>query len=253
MIWFGEYMERLQKVMAHAGVASRRHCEEMIAAGLVKVNGRVIVEPGARVDPAKDIIQVEGKILRLPSEKHYILLYKPRGYVTTMRDEKGRKQVTDLIKGIKARVYPVGRLDYDSEGLLLLTNDGELTFALTHPSHLVPKTYLVRVNGIPSKEKLEQMARGLNLKDGRTAPAKIRLLGEHNGNAQVEVTLKEGRNRQIRRMFEHIGYRVLRLKRIKIGDLSLEAMRPGEYRKLTPSELRQLQVQAGLKPASVNK
>jgi len=246
-------MERLQKVMAHAGVASRRNCEKMIAAGLVKVNGRVVVEPGTKVDPAKDIIQVGGKILRPSSEKHYILLYKPRGYVTTVRDEKGRKKVTDLIKGVKTRVYPVGRLDYDSEGLLLLTNDGELTFALTHPSHRVPKTYLVWVDGIPSKEQLEQMARGLDLKDGRTAPAKVKLLGEHNGNAKVEVVLKEGRNRQIRRMFEHIGYRVLRLKRIKIGDLSLGAMRPGEYRNLTPSELKQLQVQAGLKPASVKK
>lgn len=240
-------MERIQKVMASAGVASRRHCEAMIAAGLVKVNGRVVTEPGTKVDPQKDKIQVDGETLRLSPRKYYLLMYKPRGYVTTMSDEKGRKQVTDLLKGIMVRVYPVGRLDYDSEGLLLLTNDGELTFALTHPSHLVHKTYLVRVEGIPKKDQLEQMSKGLKLEDGPTAPAQVRLVGQHDGNALVEVTIHEGRNRQIRRMFEHIGYRVLRLKRIKIGDLSLETMRPGEYRHLSELEVSQLKALAGLK------
>lgn len=240
-------MERIQKVMATAGVASRRHCEAMIAAGLVKVNGRVVTEPGTKVDPQKDKIQVDGETLRLSTRKYYLLMYKPRGYVTTMSDEKGRKQVTDLLKGIMARVYPVGRLDYDSEGLLLLTNDGELTFALTHPSHLVHKTYLARVEGIPKKDQLEQMSKGLNLEDGPTAPAQVRLVGQHDGNALVEVTIHEGRNRQIRRMFEHIGYRVLRLKRIKMGDLSLETMRPGEYRHLSELEVSQLMALAGLK------
>lgn len=243
-------MERIQKVMARAGVASRRHCEAMIAAGMVKVNGRVVTEPGTKVDPDKDKIQVGGEGLHLSSHKYYLLMYKPRGYITTMSDEKGRKQVTDLLKGINARVYPVGRLDYDSEGLLLLTNDGELTYALTHPSHLVPKTYLVRVAGIPTKDKLEQMAGGLNLEDGITAPAKVRLVGQHDGNAQVEVTIREGRNRQIRRMFEYIGYRVLRLRRSRIGTLSLETMRPGEYRHLTDLEVSQLKELAGLRPGS---
>ncbi|MDD4237773.1 MAG: pseudouridine synthase [Desulfotomaculaceae bacterium] len=243
-------MERLQKVMARAGVASRRHCETMIAAGMVKVNGRVVTEPGTKVDPDKDKIQVGGEGLHLSSQKYYLMMYKPRGYITTMSDEKGRKQVTDLLKGINARVYPVGRLDYDSEGLLLLTNDGELTFALTHPSHLVPKTYLVRVAGIPTKEQLEQMAGGLQLEDGLTAPAKVRLAGQHDGNALVEVTIREGRNRQIRRMFEHINFQVLRLRRSKIGNLNLDIMRPGEYRHLSELELRQLKELAGLKPGS---
>lgn len=241
-------MERIQKVMARAGIASRRHCEAMISAGIVKVNGRVVTEPGTKVDPEKDKIQVGGETLRLSLKKYYLLMYKPRGYITTMSDEKGRKKVTDLLKGITARVYPVGRLDYDSEGLLLLTNDGELTFALTHPSHLVPKTYLVRVAGIPGRDQLAQMSKGLNLEDGLTAPAKVRLVGHHDGNALVEVIIQEGRNRQIRRMFEHIGYRVLRLKRIKVGNLSLEAMRPGEYRHLSELELSQLKQLAGLKP-----
>ena len=241
-------MERIQKVMARAGVASRRHCEEMIAAGMVKVNGRVVTEPGTKVDPAMDKIQVGGDGLHLSSKKYYLLMYKPRGYITTMSDEKGRKQVTDLLKGINARVYPVGRLDYDSEGLLVLTNDGELTYALTHPSHLVPKTYLVRVAGIPTKEQLEQLAGGLKLEDGMTAPAKVRRVGQHDGNAQVEVTIREGRNRQIRRMFEHIGYRVLRLRRSQMGSLTLDTMRPGEYRNLSELEVSQLKELAGLKP-----
>lgn len=240
-------MERIQKVMANAGVASRRRCEVMIADGMVKVNGRVITKPGFKVDPARDIIQVGGKTLWQPSKKYYILLYKPRGYITTMSDEKGRKKVTDLLKGITARVYPVGRLDYDSEGLLLMTNDGELTFALTHPSHLVPKTYQVRVAGVPTKEELSRMSAGIELEDGLTAPAKVRLLGQHDGNGLVEVTIREGRNRQIRRMFEHIGYRVLRLKRSKIGNLGLDGLRPGEYRQLSESEVNQLKKLAGLR------
>jgi pseudouridine synthase len=244
-------MERIQKVMARAGVASRRHCEAMIAAGMVKVNGRVITEPGLKVNPDKDKIQVGGETLRPQTQKYYLMMYKPRGYITTMSDEKGRKKVTDLIKGIPARVYPVGRLDYDSEGLLLLTNDGELTFALTHPSHLVPKTYQVRVAGIPAKSQLEQMSAGLNLEDGLTAPARVRMLGRHDDNALVEVTIREGRNRQIRRMFEHIGYRVLRLKRVKLGNLNLEALRPGEYRHLSELEVRRLKTLAGLQPETV--
>ncbi|MCL6557947.1 MAG: rRNA pseudouridine synthase, partial [Firmicutes bacterium] len=164
-------MERLQKVMARAGVASRRHCEEMIISGLVKVNGKVVTELGTKVDPARDKIQVGDQILSHSPRKIYLLMYKPRGYVTTLSDERGRKKVTDLLKGVQERVYPVGRLDYDSEGLLLLTNDGDLTYALTHPKHCVPKTYLARVAGVPVPEKLDRMAAGLPLEDGMTAPA----------------------------------------------------------------------------------
>ncbi len=240
-------MERLQKVMARAGVASRRSCEDMIASGVVKVNGKVITEPGSKVDPAKDRIMVGGEVLSLSPRKYYILLYKPRGYVSTLSDEKGRKKVTDLLQGVAGRVYPVGRLDYDSEGLLLLTNDGDLTFALTHPSHQVSKTYLVRVAGAPEPDKLSQMSKGLSLEDGPTAPANVRLVGQREGNALLEITIKEGRSRQIRRMCEHIGYPVLRLQRIRIGSLGMESLRPGEYRHLTAAELNKLKGSAGLK------
>lgn len=240
-------LERLQKVMAQAGVASRRHCEEMITSGLVKVNGKVVKELGAKVDPLKDKIYVEGKIIAPAQKKYYILLYKPRGYVTTMNDEKGRKIVTDLIKGIGSRIYPVGRLDYDSDGLLLLTNDGDLTFALTHPKHQIPKTYQVRVAGMPEESKLEQMSKGLELDDGPTAPAMVSLVGEREGNALLEITIYEGRNRQVRRMCENIGHPVLRLKRIRFGNLSLDGLKPGQHRRLSGKELSQLKARAGIK------
>lgn len=233
-------MERLQKVMARAGVASRRRCEEMITSGIVKVNGKVITELGVKVDPARDKIQVGGENLSLSPRKYYILLYKPRGYVATLSDEKGRKKVTDLLKGVTTRVYPVGRLDYDSEGLLLLTNDGDLTYALTHPKHQVPKTYLARVAGVPEPEKLEKMASGLLLEDGPTAPAKVRLMSRQEGKALLEITIHEGRNRQVKRMCEHIGHPVLRLQRVKLGNLSIEGLKPGQYRHLTGEELSKL-------------
>lgn len=238
-------MERLQKVMARAGIASRRRCEEMISAGIVKVNGKVVTELGTKVDPGRDKIIVAGKPLFLSSRKRYILMYKPRGYITTLSDEKGRKKVTDLLRGVSERVYPVGRLDYDSEGLLLLTNDGDLTYVLTHPGYRVPKTYLARVAGVPETAKLEQMAKGLVLEDGLTAPARVKLLESREGNALLEITIHEGRKRQVRRMCAYIGHPVLRLKRIGFGNLSIENMRPGQYRHLTGEELRCLK--AGLK------
>lgn len=238
-------MERLQKVMARAGIASRRRCEEMISSGIVKVNGKVVTELGTKVDPYRDKIVVAGDPLILNSRKRYILMYKPRGYITTLSDEKGRKKVTDLLRGVPERVYPVGRLDYDSEGLLLLTNDGDLTFALTHPRHRVPKTYLARVTGVPETAKLEQMAKGLVLEDGLTAPARVRLLESREGNALLEITIHEGRKRQVRRMCEYIGHPVLRLKRTRFGNLSIENMRPGQYRHLTGEEVKCLK--AGLK------
>jgi len=230
-------MERLAKVMARAGVASRRRCEEMIIAGMVKVNGKVISEPGTKVDPSRDRISVSGKPLTFSNKKYYLALYKPRGYVSTLHDEKGRKKVTDLLRGITGRIYPVGRLDYDSEGLLLLTNDGDLTYALTHPKHQVPKTYLVRVQGVPAPAKLEQMAEGLILEDGPTAPARVRLINERKGNALLEITIHEGRNRQIRRMCDYIGHPVLRLQRIRVGNITLDGLHPGQFRHLTKGEL----------------
>ncbi|AEF94868.1 pseudouridine synthase Rsu [Desulfotomaculum nigrificans CO-1-SRB] len=232
--------ERLQKVLARAGIASRRRCEELIVAGKVKVNGKVVTALGTKVDAAKDKIEVNGQPVTASQPKVYFMLNKPRGYVTTLHDERGRKTVIDLLEGIEQRVYPVGRLDYDSEGLLLLTNDGELTNALTHPKHKVPKTYLVRVEGVPEPAKLKAMARGLVLADGPTAPAQVRLAGVRDNRALLEITIHEGRNRQVRRMCEHIGHPVLRLKRIRVGPLVLEGLKPGQFRPLTEVELKKL-------------
>ena len=198
-------MERLQKVMARAGIGSRRRCEELIAAGEVRVNGRVVSLLGSKVDISHDIITVSGGKLPRSAQKHYFVLYKPRGYVCTVRDERGRKSVLELLTGVKERVYPVGRLDYASEGLLLLTNDGDLTYALTHPKHRVPKTYTVRVEGHPAENKLDRLAKGVPLQEGLTAPAKVRLLERAEDKSLLEITLYEGRNRQIR----HISLMVL--------------------------------------------
>ncbi len=239
-------MERLHKVMARAGIASRRRCEEMIVAGLVKVNGRVIKEPGTKVDPAADRIRVAGEALDPSLARQYILINKPRGYITTTSDEKGRKKVTDLLQGNNGRVYPVGRLDYDSEGLLLLTNDGDLTYALTHPGRQVPKTYQVRVAGVPEPVKLKQMEKGLLLEDGPTAPARVQFRGEREGNALLEITLHEGRKHQVKRMCAYIGHPVMRLKRIRFGDLRIDDLKPGQYRHLTGEELKKLKEKSGL-------
>lgn len=238
--------ERLQKILARAGIASRRRCEEMIGAGMIKVNGRVVSELGTRANPAKDRITVNGKVVSLNINKIYLALYKPRGYVSTLHDDRGRKQVGDLLKGVGGRVYPVGRLDYDSEGLLLLTNDGDLTYALTHPKHRVSKTYLVRVQGVPAMAKLDQMASGLLLEDGPTAPARVHLANVRDGKALLEITLHEGRNRQIRRMCEYIGYPVLRLQRTRVGNITLGGIYPGQYRYLTEAELEKLKDLSGL-------
>ncbi|WP_066640006.1 pseudouridine synthase [Desulfolucanica intricata] len=239
-------VERLQKVMAQAGIASRRRCEELIAEGAVRVNGRLVTQPGTKVNAMQDRIQVHGKTINQTKKKIYILMYKPRGYVTTLHDPQNRKTIADLLNNIKERVYPVGRLDYDSEGLLLVTNDGELTHALTHPSHEVKKTYLVTVSGVPSKEALEQMAGGLDLEDGPTSPAQVELVDVLQDRSLLEITIHEGRNRQVRRMFEKIGHPVLRLKRIKLGPLNLKGIRPGRYRFLNNKEIRELKKQAGL-------
>jgi pseudouridine synthase len=232
--------------MARAGVASRRACEEMIAAGKVTVNGRKVTEPGARVQPGRDVIRVDGKKLRAPEKHEYILLYKPRGYLSTVKDPRGRKTVLDLLEGLEARVYPVGRLDYDSEGLLLLTNDGDLTYALTHPKHQIKKTYLARVKGIPSPDKVEQLARGVTLEDGPTAPASVEIDDIYNGNARLRITIHEGRNREVRRMCEHIGHPVIALKRISVGPLTAYGLKTGQYRRLSASELKQIKKLAGL-------
>lgn len=233
-------MERLQKYLARAGVASRRKCEELIKAGLVKVNGKTITRLGTSIDPASDRVEVAGRLVKEPVEKVYLLLNKPAGYVTTVHDPQGRPKVTDLLPGISQRVYPVGRLDYQTEGLLLLTNDGELTHVLTHPRHAIEKTYLVWVNGVPTPGQLGQMARGIMLSDGLTAPARVRLRSKNKKGALLEITLHEGRKRQVRRMCAAIGHPVSRLKRIRLGPLTLGGLKPGESRPLTAQELQKL-------------
>lgn len=233
-------MERLQKVLANAGVASRRHCEEMILAGRVKVNGEVVKTLGTKVDPEKDKIEVNSELLKIEAPKIYLMLNKPAGYVTTAHDPQGRPTVIDLVADAGVRVYPVGRLDFDTEGLLLLTNDGELTFALTHPKHEVKKTYQAMVQGFPDADKLKRFQKGLRLADGLTAPAGVKLVKKVRGNTWLEITIYEGRNRQIRRMCETIGHPVIKLKRIKLGFLTLEKLEEGKYRQLTQEEVGKL-------------
>ena len=233
--------ERLQKIISQAGIASRRGAEELIKEGRVKVNGSIVTELGAKAELRKDTITVDGKPVK--REKHvYLLLYKPKGIVTSLHDPDGRKTVTTLLHGIKERVYPVGRLDYNTEGLLLLTNDGALTNALTHPRHEIAKTYQAKVLGRPSEEKLDTLRIGVMLEDGLTAPATLRFLEFDNdkGISLIEIVIHEGRNRQVRRMFDHIGHPVRNLKRIRLAFLTLSGLRRGQYRHLEKEEVEQL-------------
>ncbi|OCL27044.1 pseudouridine synthase [Orenia metallireducens] len=232
-------MERLQKVMARAGVASRRQSEKLIEQGKVKVNGNVVKELGFKVNPQQDEIEVNDK--KIKKEKLvYILLNKPKECVTTVSDPKGRRTVVDLVK-VRERVYPVGRLDYDTEGLLLLTNDGEVAYALTHPSHQVSKKYLATVDGVPNDAKLKALERGVQLSDGWTAPAKAERVVEFNNKSIVSLEIYEGRKHQVKRMLKSVGHPVLELKRIKMGPLSLdEDLKLGTYRFLNKNEIDEL-------------
>lgn len=245
--------ERLQKVLAQAGVASRREAEEYITAGRVKVNGKVVKELGTKVGP-NAFIMVDGKPVRR-ERKTYLLFYKPRGVVTTMKDPEGRRSVADYVKDIPQRVFPVGRLDYNTEGLLLLTNDGELTQAMTHPSHGVNKTYEVTVPGIVPQEKLDMLRIGVKLEDGMTAPAIVDLQDyDYEKNlTRFTVTIHEGRNRQVRRMCDYIGFPVRYLRRIKMGILTLNGLRRGDCRELFDEEVEALRKDCGLESAAVNK
>jgi len=240
--------ERLQKIIAAAGITSRRKAEQLISSGQVSVNGQLVTELGTKADPERDHIRVGGKLLRGAEHHVYLLLNKPKGFVTTASDPEGRPTIMDLLRDFKTRVYPGGRLDYASEGLLLLTNDGELANALTRAASHVPKTYLVKVSGQPSAEGLAKLRSGVVLREPgkprvKTAPAKIHLTRDAP-NPWYEVTLIEGRNRQIRRMFEEIGHHVEKIKRVRYGPLELDVP-PGEYRRLKPEEVRQLQTSAG--------
>lgn len=237
-------LERLQKIIAHAGYASRREAESMIREGRVTVNGRVVTELGSRADPNRDHIKIDGKLITRAETHRYILLYKPKEVMTTVEDPQGRRTVIDLIKGVRERIYPVGRLDFHSEGLILLTNDGDLAYKVSHPKHGSVKTYHVKVRGVPTERIVEKLERGITIDGKRTLPCQIARMkttrGEDEGNSWFEVKLREGRTQQIRKMFQAVGHPVSKLRRVAIGPLSDPRLTPGSYRELTSKEVKML-------------
>jgi pseudouridine synthase len=241
-------VERLQKILSRAGIASRRRSEELIVDGRVTVNGITVRELGTRADPVRDDVRVDGRRIQIPEHHRYILLNKPRGYVTTRSDPERRRTVLDLVKGVSEYVYPVGRLDYESEGLVLLTNDGDLAARLTHPRHGVPRVYEVQVLGVPDAHDVARLRRGLIIDGARTRPAEVNLLETDEAvpsrgqtrHATLSITLREGRNRQVRRMCEAIGHPVDRLRRVAIGPIRDGRLKPGHWRELTDAEVRRL-------------
>ncbi|MBP3657181.1 MAG: rRNA pseudouridine synthase [Clostridia bacterium] len=232
---------RLQKYMAMCGVAARRKCEEIILSGRVSINGQIITQMGVQVEDG-DVVELDGQVIRPEESKRYIIYHKPAGEVTTVSDDKGRETVMDRFKDFEQRLYPVGRLDYDSEGLLLLTNDGELAQRLTHPSCEVDKVYLARVTGNPSNEAIERLRRGVFMEgdERRTYPAQVRVVRDEALFSDIVVSIHEGRNRQVRRMFDAVGHKVLLLRRIRFGSLELGSLRRGEWRELTQEEIEAL-------------
>lgn len=237
---------RLQKFLAECEVASRRKSEELIAAGKVRVNGEV-ASIGDKVDPKRDTVTVSGKKIRKSEELKYIMLHKPRGFITTMNDEMERKCVAQLINDVPCRVYPIGRLDRNSEGMLLFTNDGEFANAMTHPSKHVAKTYRVTVRPSVTEEQLAAITNGIIIDDVKTAPAEVRVVTKEENRVVLEIVLYEGRNRQIRKMCEELGLEVARLKRIAIGSIKLGMLKQGAWRELSDDEVRKLKLAAGMK------
>ena len=238
-------VERLQKIIAHAGVASRREAESMIRAGRVTVNGRVVTELGSKADAERDHIKVDGKLITRSETHRYILLYKPKEVMTTVEDPQGRRTVIDLVRGVRERIYPVGRLDFHSEGLVLLTNDGDLAYKVSHPTHGSVKTYHVKVRGVPEERLVDKLRRGITLDGKRTLPCEIERIkttgkGEEEGNSWFEVKLREGRTQQIRKMYKAVGHPVSKLRRVAIGPISDPKLTPGVWRELSEHEVRML-------------
>lgn len=229
-------MMRLNKYMAECGVDSRRNCDKIILEKRVRVNKKLVCELGFVVNEFNDTVTVDGKKITLKNKNVYILLHKPKGYVTTVKDEKGRKTVLELVD-VKTRIYPVGRLDYDTEGLLILTNDGDLTYKLTHPKYEVEKKYVARVEGDVSESELDVLRNGVVIDGKKTASAKAKLLEKNSHDCKVELTIHEGKNHQVKKMFAAVGYEVLKLKREKVAFFDLKDLASGEYRKLTPKEV----------------
>lgn len=230
---------RLNKYLADCGVDSRRNCDEIIAQGRVKVNGKTITRLGVDVDPENDSVSLDGRRLRQKRRDVYVMLHKPKGVVCTAKDDKGRKTVLDLVD-VKARLFPVGRLDYDTEGLLLLTTDGQLAQTLTHPSHHIPKTYVARIFGELSEEEEKSLEKGVLLDGALTQPASVKVVEKDDRTSRIEITIFEGRNRQVRRMLESVGKDVEFLKRVSVGELRLGGLSRGKYRFLTEKEINYL-------------
>lgn len=240
---------RLQKYLADSGVASRRKAEELINGGRIAVNGETVNRPGIVVDENVDVIKFDGRIIKPAVKKTYIMLHKPECCVTTVKDQFGRRTVMDYISDVKSRVVPVGRLDYDTSGLLLLTDDGELLYRLTHPRHEILKTYTVLVEGTPTEAGLRRLRNGIVIDGRKTAEAGVIITEQNRRECRMEITIREGRNRQIRKMCEIIGLRVVSLKRIRIGNLYLGDLKKGGYRLLKKNEIDDLQIMTGLKNA----
>lgn len=238
--------ERLNKIIAIAGIASRRRADELISSGRVTVNGQVVTKAGLKAIWGVDTITVDGQHLADPPKKIYLILNKPFGYVSTLHDPQGRPIVRDLIKDIKERVYPVGRLDFDSQGLLILTNDGELSFRLTHPRFQIPRTYKVLIEGTIAPQSVKKLRKGVVLDDGPTSPARVRVLGREQGRSVLRITMFEGRPREIRRMCEAVGHKTIQLIRAGYGSLRLGNLKVGKYRHLTNAEVETLRTSAGL-------
>jgi 23S rRNA pseudouridine2605 synthase len=236
--------QRLQKLISAAGIASRRHAEELITSGQVNVNGKIVRELGSKADPETDHIKVKGRLINSLLQKHeniYVLLNKPRGYLTSMADPEGRPLVTELIPATLGRLYPVGRLDFNTEGLLLLTNDGEFTNIVTAARNQIPKVYRVKVKGMPPENAIERLRRGIAIDEGeRTAPAEVKQLRSSEANGWFEIILHQGRNQQIRRMFDAIGHSVVKLKRTHIGSLDDKFLASGQWRRLSEIEVKRL-------------